>query len=221
MTEAARLGEPDRAERLHGGMTREERDDARRRRLLDAGLQVFGAEGYATSTMSEICRIARVTERNYYDHFASREDLLVAVYDEIIADVTAELVHVLSTERDDPAEQIDAGLRTFVETIANDERRLRINFVEIVGVSARVEAHRRDVMVGFQQLVAAQISQYRQRGQKQADDQLRITTSALTGAIQESLVDWVNRDDRPPLESIIAELSRIFSLALLDPSARG
>ncbi len=202
-------------------MTREERDDDRRRRLLDAGLQLFGTEGYATSKISEVCRLARVTERNFYDHFGSREDLLVAVYDGIIADVTAELVDALGTQRDDPAAQIDAGLRTFVEAIASDERRLRINFVEIVGVSPTVEAHRRQVMVGFQQLVAAQIIRYRPSGEKQVDDRLRITTGALTGAIQESLVDWVNRDGRPPLGSVIAELSRIFSLALLDPLARG
>ena len=202
--------------RIHGGLTPEERDAARKRRIMDDGIEIFGTSGYAGSRINDICKLARVTARNFYDHFESREALLIAIYDEIIAEVRDEWVKAMDAAPDDPVAQFRAGITAFAATMASDDRRLRINFVEVVGATTAVEERRRLAIAMFRQMSAERIEALLAKGLIPEGSQ-RLTYSALVGAIQESLVDWVNRSDRPPLDDVIDELVRIFSVVLLTP----
>jgi TetR/AcrR family transcriptional repressor of nem operon len=47
-------------------------------RLLDAAMQVIRAQGYAATTVDDICRAAGVTKGAFFHHFKSKEDLAVA-----------------------------------------------------------------------------------------------------------------------------------------------
>jgi TetR/AcrR family transcriptional repressor of nem operon len=53
------------------------RPDARTR-LLDAAMQVIRAQGYAGTTVDEICSAAGLTKGAFFHHFQSKEDLAVA-----------------------------------------------------------------------------------------------------------------------------------------------
>lgn len=201
-------------------MTPTERDSARRARILDAGLEVFGTTGYATSRIVDVCRLAHVTARNFYDHFESREALLLAVYDRVVSEVHDAMVAALRPELDDPIAEIRAGLGAFVRTLGADERRLRVNFIEVVGASPGVEAHRRRAVGRFRQLLIRRVQRRIARGLV-VPARVELTASALVGAIQESLVDWMNQGRRPPLEEVLDELVRIYALALLGPPLPG
>jgi AcrR family transcriptional regulator len=71
--------------RGYAGMTPEELDQERRRRLLDTALELFAKQGYAHTSIEQLCAQSRVTARYFYQLFSSREALLRALYDEIIA----------------------------------------------------------------------------------------------------------------------------------------
>ena len=49
-----------------------------RARLLDAALQVIRAQGYAATTVDDICREAGLTKGAFFHYFKSKEDLAVA-----------------------------------------------------------------------------------------------------------------------------------------------
>jgi AcrR family transcriptional regulator len=195
-------------------MTAADRDSDRRARIVAAGLEIFGTRGFATSRIADLCRFARVTERNFYDHFASREELLIAVYDQVVGEAYAAMTEALAADVDDPVAEIRAGLGAFVRTFARDERKLRVNFVEVVGASPAVEAHRRRAIERFRTLLIRRVERRIQQGIAVPAD-FRLTASALVGAIQESLVDWAWRRERPPIEKVLDELVRLYALALL------
>ena len=67
--------------RTYAGESLSERTARRRQQFLDAGLQVFGTTGYRTATVRQLCKQAGLTDRYFYESFASTEDLLVAVYE--------------------------------------------------------------------------------------------------------------------------------------------
>ncbi|MFO0744466.1 MAG: helix-turn-helix domain-containing protein [Myxococcota bacterium] len=50
-----------------------------RQRILDAGLEVFAREGYASATMAHIARAAGLSTGNIYRYFATKEALFAAV----------------------------------------------------------------------------------------------------------------------------------------------
>ena len=71
------------AERQWAGSRLADRQAERRRALLDAGLDLLGAEGGPAVGVRAVCRRARLTERYFYESFADRDALVAAVYDEV------------------------------------------------------------------------------------------------------------------------------------------
>src|SRR5438105_14593976 len=62
----------------------------RRRRFVDAGLELFETRGYDQASVDEIARSAGTTVSVIYDHFASKEKLYGAVLEEQWASVLRE-----------------------------------------------------------------------------------------------------------------------------------
>lgn len=54
-------------------------DDERRTAILDAAAHVFATKGFSGATTAEIAKLARVSKRDLYDHFESKEGLLAAM----------------------------------------------------------------------------------------------------------------------------------------------
>ena len=69
--------------RAYGGVSAEERIAARRAKLLDAGLELFGTRGYGTTGVKDVCREAGLTDRYFYESFADSEALFLAVFDRL------------------------------------------------------------------------------------------------------------------------------------------
>ena len=66
--------------RSYGGLAMEERVAARRARFVEAGVELFGTQGFRGATVRGICAAAGLTDRYFYESFASLESLLAAVY---------------------------------------------------------------------------------------------------------------------------------------------
>jgi len=64
---------------LYGGLSAGARVAARRDRLLAAGLELFGTQGYQCTAIDQVCAEAGLTKPYFYESFRSREELLGAV----------------------------------------------------------------------------------------------------------------------------------------------
>jgi AcrR family transcriptional regulator len=62
-----------------GGTVVQERSERTRRKLVQAGAEMFHRNGYANATLGEIAAYAGVTKGALYFHFASKEELAEAV----------------------------------------------------------------------------------------------------------------------------------------------
>jgi len=58
--------------------------DIKRRRILDAAVEVFSERGFHLATVSDVARAARVGKGTLYLYFDSKEALLVALLDELV-----------------------------------------------------------------------------------------------------------------------------------------
>ena len=52
-----------------------------RRGILDAAYELFHRKGFGRVSIDEIAALAKITKRTLYNHFKSKDDLLVAVLD--------------------------------------------------------------------------------------------------------------------------------------------
>lgn len=196
-----------------------ERAADRRRRLLDAGLEEFGTVGYAAATVSAITSRARLSKRSFYENFTDREDMLRAVYDEIVAAGRDALLSAIP--KDDPGSlDVMNAVRAYVGHLTRDPRRTRVQTVEVVGVSAALEVHRREVIHDFAGIIAGRFRTL-PRSQCLPDDMVFGLAVALTGAVNELLVEWVLTppDERPDGEWLIDVVAAVVVPTMTGTSA--
>src|SRR5205085_4706262 len=63
--------------------------EATRRGLIAAGRRLFGAQGFANTSVDEVVKAAGVTKGAMYHHFRDKDDLFHAVVEQVKVDVTA------------------------------------------------------------------------------------------------------------------------------------
>ncbi|MCW2621851.1 MAG: transcriptional regulator [Frankiales bacterium] len=214
MTEPADQGNV--ADRVYGGRSAPQRRADRRERLIEAGMDLMGTVGYEQASIERLCLRAGVSTRYFYEEFASREELLVAVYEQLLAAATRiclEAVRAYEDLHPDPisrTEQIDCGLRSYVGYLVEDARRVRILHLEMRTVPA-LEAFRAVTMRGF----AEQIRQSFRGSAPLSAESGRVLSLALLGAVGEVLGGWAGQPEpRMPVGELIDELSSFCTSAL-------
>jgi len=131
--------------RPYGGLAVEERVAARRARFVEAGIELFGTQGFRGATVRGICAAAGLTDRYFYESFASLEALLAEVYRTIrdgFANRLTEESFGAEGWRGDAAaveRQVAAAYEIWFDTV-RDPRFARILLVEVLGVSADMDA---------------------------------------------------------------------------------
>jgi AcrR family transcriptional regulator len=88
--------------------------DATRGTLLSAARSLFTEYGYAATSTNEIADRAGVTRGALYHHFAAKDDLFRAVFEQLEAE-TAEHVAREAIAGPDPLEQLRLGCRAFLD----------------------------------------------------------------------------------------------------------
>jgi AcrR family transcriptional regulator len=196
--------------RRYRGITAAERQAQRREQLLDAGLEVFGTEGYASSSVRSICAEASLNSRYFYESFACKEDLLLAVYERIILEIIV-AVRDATSHRPTLESQARAGLKAGWTTVTEDRRKARVVALEVVGVSERLERLRRERRHAFAELVVQNaLSMF--PGVRLRLDSVLIAR-ALMGGVVEILVDWINGDIDVSSDEIAEHFTRLFTAA--------
>ena len=93
-----------------------------RRALVRAARRLFARRGYVATSLDDICERAGVTKGALYHHFAGKEDLFCAAYD----DLGEELVRFGAAAADPSAdqwEQLRAGGQAYLEVCARPDVR--------------------------------------------------------------------------------------------------
>src|SRR5256885_4582036 len=93
-----------------------ERRAATRAALLAAGRALFAERGYAAVGTEEIVQRAGVTRGALYHHFAGKEELFAAVYEQVERELTERIVRAVPLEGDrDPLGVLRRGSATFLD----------------------------------------------------------------------------------------------------------
>lgn len=135
--------------RIYSGLPSSERAKERQCRLLAAGFDVFGTEGYANAKIKSLCRAAGLSERYFYESFDSREHLLTAIYDDLSNSLMSDVVNAVTAPGIELLDAVRAGMAAVVHFMLDDPRNAKIILVDIVGVSPELEAKRHASLKSF------------------------------------------------------------------------
>ncbi|MEB4211126.1 TetR/AcrR family transcriptional regulator [Mycobacterium sp. 94-17] len=175
--------------RVYGGVTGEQRIAERRRRLIEAGMHVFGSAGSGSVRVKDVVVEAGLTERYFYESFSDLDALFDAVLELTMETVEIAVNAAVLDAPDDDTSRLSVVLRTTADTLAGDPRTIRIIFVEALGKGGRAGARRNEI------LVRAAENFFRWSGTDMGDFassslEVRTKTFALTGAASELFISW-------------------------------
>lgn len=115
-----------------------------RQRLFDGMARAVADKGYSTITIADIVREASVSRRTFYEHFATKADCLVALYES----ASHNALKVLRSSID-PARgwqsQVEQAMQAYLGCLASNPILMRTLFVEILGLGSPGLAARRRV----------------------------------------------------------------------------
>lgn len=171
-------------ERTWGGATLAARRSARRDRLVAAGLDLLGSQGAAAVTVRSVCRHAGLTDRYFYESFADRTALLLAVFDSVAGEAAELLLGAVAAGGDD--EQVArAAVHAFVGLISDDPRKGRVLLLEPL-TEPELGMHGVAATPAFAQIVAARLATA-----TSAADAALIAT-AIVGALSNLFIRWLD-----------------------------
>ena len=99
------------------GVPLQDRQTLRRDELVAAGVQLLGGAAGPALTVRAVCRAAGLTERDFYESFADRDEFVRAVYDDVCSAAMSAL-----TTADTPRDAVER----FVTLMVDDPVRGRV-----------------------------------------------------------------------------------------------
>ena len=202
----------------YAGKSAQERQAERRRRFLEAGLQMFGdTPGYRGTTVSALSEAAGLSTRQFYEEFRTLEDVLAALHLQVNDWAEEAALEGLATADGRPIEErVTAAFRAYAANVTGDPRRVRIAFTEIIGVSPRMDQQRLSRRARWVDFICAEAAAAAERGEAAPRD-YRIAAAAFIGSVNGLLHDWQAGWVDATLDEVVDELVRLL-LGILRPA---
>jgi AcrR family transcriptional regulator len=198
--------------RPYRGVEASERLDQRRRRLLDAGLDLLGADDAESElTVRAVCGRAGLTARYFYESFSDKDEFVAAVFDAAVADIAASTQAAVATSA--PAEQNRAGLANLVRTVSADSRIGRVLFDS--RLSDPVILRKRGDLGDIFAVLAGQHVESSLR--VDSSRRARAVVRFVVGGVGQTLSAWLAGDIALSQDQLIDQLSAIVQ-RLADPA---
>jgi AcrR family transcriptional regulator len=123
--------------------------EVQRRRLLEAAARVFARSGYADASAEAISREAGMSKATFYEHFANKEECILGLFDNARDDILDAMGRAAGGAGKDPEARLRAGIRAFLDEIANHPDEAQTLLVEIIGAGPRASERRDSILAAF------------------------------------------------------------------------
>ena len=199
------------------GVPAEARQAERRALLVDTAFDLLGTEGDTGTTVRAVCQRARLNPRYFYESFADRDELLLAVYDEQTALLGEAVVAQVEAAGADEAARVRAGVETIARFVTDDPRRAKVLYSEALGNEA-LNRRRLETQHG---LVEGLVRWSQERhGPPPPGEQIgMVAASILVGGLGELLLAWLDGRIDLSLEQLVDDAAALF-LATGEAAAR-
>jgi len=204
----------ERTPRSYRGIAPDQRVEMRRTRFIEAGIALFGGQGYHATTVKALCAEAKLTERYFYESFANTEDLLVHVYRDIAGRGRAAYRQAAERAGKSMAARVAAALESYFRFLDADPAAARVILIEIEGVSEqcdliyRYELH--DIASTFGQILGPELPVAPPPGLS-----AELLSFAMIGGVYQLAKEWLLSGRTRPVEALVAN-SQTMILAVAE-----
>jgi len=145
----------------------------------------MGTEGSGAVSVRSVCRAAQLTDRYFYENFADLDALLVAVFDEVVAEFGGALVAAIESGQPDQGALARTAVDAFIDVMVADPRKGRVLLIEPLS-SPAIGGHGMEVAPMFVALVRSQLDE-------PFDDQAALlAATAVVGGLTSLFLRWLD-----------------------------
>ncbi|WP_300433134.1 TetR/AcrR family transcriptional regulator [uncultured Thalassolituus sp.] len=196
--------------RSYRGMTPEQRAAQRRERFVEAGLNLFGNEGFHATTVRKLCKEAGLTDRYFYESYSSMEECLIEVYERCLQGILARLQKSLTNVggTDFPEELISKLLNDFFAEM-EDPRVAKVCMFEAEGVSDHMHTLYNDYIRRFVMILMGASRAY-VKDWPLDEEETEVLGNAVVGGIIQATRNWAVNGYHLKRESLVNGIMVIF-----------
>lgn len=202
-TPAKASGEGTSRRRNFKGLSLEERQNERREKLIEAGLQIYGTQGFFSVTVRDICNEAKLTERYFYESFKRSEELFKTIYLRLIEQLQQNILAAVMQSTTTPRLMINAGLTALLQAMQDDPRMARILFIDAILVHEIQGNTIHEAVARFDRMIQAfMMLMFPKKQIKTAN--LSLVSTGLNGYVTHIAMRWVIGGFKEPLSQVLA-----------------
>ena len=196
------------------GLSLEQRQRERREKLMEAGLQVYGTQGFFSVTVRDVCAEAKLTERYFYESFKNSEQLFKAIYVQLIEQQQQLVLSAVMQAAGQPHHQmIRAGLSVFLRSLQDDPRMARILFVDAVLVSELHGTTILEAVSRFDRMIQGFMLLMLPNAHRQGVP-LSLVSTGLNGYVTHIVIRWVMGGFKESFEDVLNACQVVYSAFL-------
>ena len=181
----------------------------KRRRILDAAVQVFSRNGFFNSKVAHVAREAGVADGTIYLYFKNKEDLLIQVFIDTMETALAKQEAALEGMTD-PVEKLQSFIHVHFDVVKETP-----NLAEVLTVELRQSAkfmRGSDLRLFGQYLgvIARIIEEGQEAGVFSRLVSSRSGARAVFGALDELQLEWATSDPAQPVSEVCGNLVELL-----------
>lgn len=202
-------------ERQFKGLSLTERKQARREKLIEAGIEAYGTQGFFAVTVKDICNEAKLTERYFYESFKKSEELFQTIFLKLIDQLQHNVMQAIMQASTDPKKMIEAGLTALLTTLKDNPHMARIIYIDAMLVQElHNQATIHETMLRFDRMIHAFVM-LMMPNINRSEREISMISTGLNGYVTQIAIRWVVSDFKPSLEDVLSSCSIVF-LSLLN-----
>ncbi|MDP3620035.1 MAG: TetR/AcrR family transcriptional regulator [Ramlibacter sp.] len=178
-----------------------------RHRLLEGMAHAVAARGYPDTTIADIVREASVSRRTFYQHFSTKADCLIALYEAASHNALRVLREAIDPEHEWET-QIERALSAYLTCMAQNPVLMRTLFIEILGLGAEGLQARRRMNQEIADFMLTVINGAN-AGRKRAAPLSPGMAMAVVGGINELVLEYIEQDRVAKLPDLVGPASQL------------
>lgn len=197
-------------ERQFKGLSLTERKQARREKLIQAGIEAYGRQGFFAVTVKDICNEAKLTERYFYESFKKSDELFQTIFLTLIDQLQQNVMQAIMQASPVPEKMIASGLTALLTTLKNNPGMARIIYIDAMLVQElHNQATIHETMSRFERMIHAFVM-LTMPHIKRSEREISLIATGLNGYITQIAIRWVMSGFKQSMDEVLSSCSIVF-----------
>lgn len=197
-------------ERQFKGLSLTERKQARREKLIQAGIEAYGRQGFFAVTVKDICNEAKLTERYFYESFKKSDELFQTIFLTLIDQLQQNVMQSIMQTSPVPEKMIASGLTALLTTLKNNPGMARIIYIDAMLVQElHNQATIHETMSRFERMIHAFVM-LTMPHIKRSEREISLIATGLNGYITQIAIRWVMSGFKQSMDEVLSSCSIVF-----------